>query len=85
MPYIKQEDRDKLDQGLSPTNAGELNYALHIILEQYLYNKGESYQTYNDMVGALESAKMELYRRQVAKYEDEKITLNGDIEFYRDK
>lgn len=31
------------------------------------------------MVGALESAKLELYRRKVSPYEDQKIEANGDV------
>jgi len=82
MPYIKKEDRSKMDRGECPTNAGELNYCFHIMLEQYLSVKGESYQTYNDMMGALEGAKLELYRRRVSNYEDKKLNENGDIPFY---
>ena len=32
------------------------------------------------MIGALESAKLELYRRSIALYEDTKIKENGDVE-----
>lgn len=83
MPYIKQEDRNRLEEGRIPENAGELNYAIHLLLEGYLYAKGESYQTYNDMMGALEGVKLELYRRRVSGYEDKKISENGDIQFYQ--
>ena len=31
------------------------------------------------MVGVLECAKLELYRRMAAPYEDEKIEDNGDV------
>ena len=82
MPYIKQEERDKLDNGDIPKNAGQLNYCIHDLLEQYLYANGENYQTYNDMIGVLEAVKMELYRRRVAHYEAFKIHENGDIPFY---
>ena len=40
---------------------------------------GNSYATINDIIGALEGAKMEFYRRVVAPYEDEKIKENGDV------
>jgi hypothetical protein len=83
MPYIKQEDRKELKKELYPVNAGELNYCIHILLDIYLKQKGQSYQTYNDMIGALEGAKLELYRRRVSSYEDKKILENGDIEFYQ--
>lgn len=83
MPYIEQEARVRMEDGRIPENAGELNYAIHLLLENYLYAKGECYQTYNDMMGALEGVKAELYRRRVAPYENKKIQENGDIIFYR--
>lgn len=82
MPYIKQFDRNHLQSGTDPLNAGELNYSIHLILEKYLTAKHESYQTYNDMIGVLECAKQELYRRLISPYEDMKKEENGDIEFY---
>ena len=83
MPYIKQEDRNRINRGECPQTCGELNYGIHIMLEQYLSTHEDNYQTYNDMIGALEAAKLELYRRRVALYEDKKVQENGDIEFYR--
>jgi hypothetical protein len=83
MPYIKQEDRVKIREGGTPKNAGELNYRIHLLLEDYVIFNGESYQTYNDMIGALEGIKLELYRRRVSGYEDEKAKENGDISFYQ--
>jgi len=83
MPYIKRLDRLSLDKPFrSPANAGEFNYKLHLLISNYVDTLGESYQTYNDIVGVLECAKMELYRRRVSKYEDQKINENGDIKFY---
>ncbi len=61
------------------TTAGELNYSITLLLISYLETKGENYQTYNDMIGALEGAKMELYARKVRPYEDKKIDENGDV------
>lgn len=37
------------------------------------------YHDYNDIVGVLECAKMEVYRRFAVPYEDLKISTNGDI------
>jgi hypothetical protein len=62
-----------------PNDAGELNYTLTIVCLDYLSNKGERYATMNDVVGALESCKLEMYRRLVSPYEDEKIKENGDV------
>lgn len=75
MPYIIQERREDL----KAESAGELNYRLTLVLKEYLTTKGESYGTYNDMLGALEGAKLELYRRKVTPYEDLKIVENGDV------
>ena len=77
MPYIVQELREKvLREG--PMNAGELNYAITYLLKQYWYQTG-NYQGINDIVGALEGAKMEFYRRVAVPYENEKIKENGDV------
>lgn len=79
MPYIKQAERNEIDFELLET-PGQLNYVFTKIALAYLkYNK-ETYQTYNDIVGALEGAKLELYRRKVSLYEDKKIQENGDVE-----
>lgn len=86
MPYIKQDRRDwlyELDGGnLCPfqvTSAGELNYLITIAITSYISSKKLSYQTINDIVGAIEGAKLEFYRRIVVPYEDNKIKDNGDV------
>lgn len=80
MPYIKQEARIVLeDEARKASNAGELNYKITMLLRSYVAMKGEGYQTYNDIMGALEGAKLEIYRRRIARYEDDKITENGDV------
>ena len=38
-----------------------------------------SYAEINRIIGALECAKLEIYRRLAVPYEDEKIILNGDV------
>lgn len=80
MPYIDHNERVLLDTNLiDPGNAGQLNYKITAIILQYLVRKGTSYQTFNEIIGVLESAKMEFYRRSVSVYEDEKIKKNGDV------
>ena len=80
MPYITQDRRIKIQDGIEvPRNAGELNYAITDVLTDYLTHHDESYQTYNDIVGALEAAKLEMYRRRIAPYEDGKKVVNGDV------
>lgn len=78
MPYIKQEDRTKL-MIEAPMTAGELNYLITKMCHQYINSKGENYQNYNDIIGALEGAKLEIYRRKISRYEDKKIEENGDV------
>jgi hypothetical protein len=84
MPYVSKSDRIDLNQkivyaGRSINNAGELNYLLTRIVDQYIYTKGKSYASINEAIGALECAKLELYRRIAAPYEDTKIQQNGDV------
>lgn len=64
MPYITADARARLDKGGKPETAGELNYALTRIVDDYLIQKGGiRYAHLNEVVGALECAKLELYRR----------------------
>lgn len=80
MPYIKQERRQEMDtDGGMANTPGELNYQLTLVCQDYVDNKQLSYQTINDIIGALEGAKLEFYRRVAAPYEDGKIKENGDI------
>ena len=79
MPYITDTNKEEIGQGKTPSTPGELNYCFTLLAVEYLKNKGERYQTYNDIIGALECAKLEMYRRKTAPYEDKKITENGDV------
>ena len=74
MPYIKQ-DRRLFDA----ENAGELNYMFAVVINDYIKFKGKSYQTYNDILGALAGQQLEIYRRKIAPYEERKCELNGDV------
>ena len=78
MPYIDQHRRVDLDSGEVPETPGELNYLVTTIVLDYL-GAVPSYTLYNDALGVLESVKQELYRREVAPYEDEKVFENGDV------
>lgn len=80
MPYIHPKMRPKIRYGTTkPRTAGELNFKLTDVLLTYWKTHEHNYQTINDMVGALEGAKQELYRRLVAPFEDTKIQANGDV------
>ena len=92
MPYIKDDDRYD-NEGVAgtarrllkpqseaiPETPGELNYQITCLLKDYMTCNLLSYQTINDIVGALEGAKLEFYRRIAAPYENDKIEENGDV------
>ena len=80
MPYIKQDRRDAILAGAKPQNAGELNFAITVVVDNYLRDKGGiRYAHLNEVVGAMDCAKLELYRRLAAPYEDKKIKEAGDV------
>lgn len=78
MPYIEKSRRHHLLEEV-PQTPGELNFLFTSIALDYLQARGKSYQTYNDVVGALECCKLEMYRRSIGPYEDLKIQENGDV------
>jgi hypothetical protein len=78
MPYISKEAREEV-KAFGPRTAGELNYAITLLIKDYQTHKGLSYQTINDIVGALEGAKLEYTRRIVGPYENSKLSENGDV------
>lgn len=85
MPYIKQEERKYLEPIVKQAssqieNCGQLNFAITIIIQEYLKKKGQNYANINEVVGVLECAKLEFYRRVAIPYEDEKIKENGDVQ-----
>ena len=84
MPYVKDTMRELLNKTLEdahPTSPGELNYCITVLIRNYAYRQplGLSYTRINDVIGALEGAKLEFYRRVAAPYEDTKIEENGDV------
>lgn len=80
MPYIDQSARDRLASGGSPKTAGELNYVLTRLVDDYLRARGPlRYAHLNEVVGVLECAKLELYRRLAGPYEDRKRAEAGDV------
>lgn len=90
MPYIKPEKRARLDVLVDAVDVvlrktpevqleGELNYLFTSILKNRYAHEPRSYFKFNRVVGLLECVKLELYRRWVSQYEDEKIKENGDL------
>ena len=89
MPYINPSVRTTLNDLVEEfnhypiRNAGELNYLVTQLVHSFLNQHKEGYQNYNDALGALTGAQMELYRRYVVPYEDQKIKENGDVPDYK--
>jgi hypothetical protein len=86
MPYILETDREVIEQDLidvgldwTPDNAGELNFVVSTFIANYIRANGLKYANVNEMIGALECAKMELNRVIIGPYEDIKIRENGPV------
>ena len=91
MPYVDQYYKTLVDFAIEnivrqiedfvPENkrSGVANYVITQMTNK-LYNSPESgYNEYNNAIGVLECAKLELYRRVVSPYEDKKKEGNGDV------
>ncbi len=93
MPYIDRFTRMQFDPKLEDllealsvshdketdiTNPGNLNYTITKIINAWLGHT-PNYAKYNEVIGVLECAKLELYRRKVSEYEDQKCRENGDV------
>jgi len=79
MPYIDQDTRNRLAfDTVAPSSAGELNYAITRLVLKRL-GAQPRYEDFNAAIGALECAKLELYRRMISPYEDKTIVENGDV------
>lgn len=79
MPYIAKEDRDLQVGDGAGRNVGKLNYMITRIIDSWLAYRGVDYSGLNSAIGVLECAKLELYRRVAAGYEDKKCAANGDV------
>ena len=82
MPYLSdRKDRKTLDAIIDVhkellAKPGSVNYLLFKLAKELC----SRYQHYRNFLGEIESAKLEIYRRQVGEYEDEKIQENGDVD-----
>lgn len=80
MPYIEKYKRDGLTPYHVPImDAGDLNFAITKMCLAFLEQTGTRYSSINAIVGVLECAKLEFYRRLAAPYEDVKKATNGDV------
>lgn len=86
MPYIEEGQKEAcnsllkevLDKVCYKTKTGILNYMITKILLKAI-GQTPTYSRYNELIGVLECAKLELYRRAVSVYEDKKKEKNGDV------
>ena len=97
MPYIKKEERQRLDPHIETlfhelAKSGEdiegnLNYTLTTLLGSIPVAFGDAwrYKHINRVIGTLECVKQEFYRRLAGPYEDKAIEKNGDIAIYDGK
>lgn len=79
MPYLNNAVKGSLADGRLPMTGGELNYLISTLIDQFVTRRGLSYNVLNEAMGALECAKLEVYRRIAAPYEDKKSSENGDV------
>ena len=79
MPYLSTANKINLKENPRPYKAEELNYLITKLCMEYLQYKGKYYDSINEIVGVLECAKQEFYRRVAAPYEQQKIFDFGDI------
>lgn len=79
MPYLDHLTSTDMKMGKAPRTGGELNWTLTQACIRYVEVNGLSYRSINDVMGAMEAAKQEFYRRVAAPYEDKKIIENGDV------
>ena len=95
---LREEGLERLRQYMSDTtpSVGDMNYVITELLLHYasetaykalgddfdLKAKGLPYEVINSVVGILECAKLEFYRRAGASKEDKAIKDNGDVHLY---
>lgn len=80
MPYIEKSARPELDEWVDTfpkvTDWGELNYVITTLL---LRTNPYRYYQYQAIIGLLECCKLEMYRKCVAIYENQKEEENGPV------
>jgi hypothetical protein len=87
MPYVHETSRVQVDREIEALAAalpeidnlgfgGMLNYTICRLL---VLAKPERYAHYERFIGALECAKLEIYRRALADLEDRKMGENGEV------
>ena len=80
MPYIEEDERVAVQEHGIGTDSlpGHLAYAVTMMCKAYL-GKQPRFFRFAAVIGVLVCVVLELYRRVVAPYEDEKRHENGDV------
>lgn len=94
MPYIKQAQREPLDPVIDELTAivadvpGKLAYTITRLTLEFVQltaaldvdgHRSVNFEDYAKAIGVLEAVKLELYRQQVATYEDAKRLERGGV------
>jgi len=91
MPYIKEENRNKIDYAIEElveqfrneigwSDTGAANYTItRVILGCMKPVNGWTYDSLSDVIKTLECAKLEIIRRLLDKHENNAIIKNGDL------
>jgi hypothetical protein len=94
MPYVYHSERDKYEKSINEIvdqlidvfkhsnniAKGHLNYVIFTIIKRLLPRIGMNYANAQDFIGGvLTCCQLELYRRILVPYEDEKIEEMGDV------
>jgi len=84
MPYIRKNEREILEPLVNQlanqcATSGDFTYAIYLLAKRML-PFAPTYYHLSNIMGCLDCASKEFYRRIVAPYEDKKIVENGDVE-----
>jgi len=94
MPYISLERRTKIDKLIrnffditNDISEGDLNYIISRTIHEWIstHDDGLRYHVLNRAIGVLECAKLELYRKVAAPYEDNKRNEHGPVSYLDEK
>ena len=96
MPYLEQKFKNNIEQGEDLSKQcyysetlifkdflGYLNYKIFVLVKNYITINGKRYWIFAGIIGTLICCVVEIYRRIIAPYEDEKIKDNGDVGVYK--
>lgn len=82
MPYIDAKVRPFVEpHSIDPAcEPGALAYQITFLVRDYLRGQSKrSYAHYAEVIGVLETTKLEIVRRLVNLYENEKVKAHGDV------